>query len=363
LLESFFGLCYTLENGRLFALFFNMLRRTVQFPAGMAREDELSGDLRKKMKRKARRAGETLLVRTLTALAATLPRRTGLPLFELLGDVAWRCYPGDRRRAVRNVSLALPGTPGILAEAIARGSFKALGRNVRDALSLTRASSEDVLSLCSVSGEEHLRRAWEGGRGVVALTGHIGCWELLGAWCSARGYEVSVIASRLKHGTLDKMLTGFRARHGIETIHRGRCAVSGLRALERGGVLGILIDQDTGDDGVFTDFFGVQAFTPTGPAFFALRSGAAIVPLAIHMKPGGGHEITVMPEIEKPPAHLPEEERIRILTADCSAAVERMIRLYPQQWVWFHDRWRRRPEDVAEKDKSGYLDIGRTGTA
>lgn len=329
----------------------------------MAREDELSGDLRKNIKKKARRAGETLLVRTLTTLASTLPRRTGLPLFEKFGDIAWRCYSGDRRRAVRNVSTAFPRTPSVLAEAIARGSFKALGRNVRDALWLSRASGAEVLELCDVSGGENLRCAWERGCGVVALTGHIGCWELLGAWCSASGYEVSVIASRLKHGTLDRMLTGLRARHGIETIHRGRRAVSGLRALERGGVLGMLIDQDTGDDGIFTDFFGVPAFTPTGPAFFALRSGAAVVPLAIHMQPDGRHMVTVMSEIEKPPAHLPEEERIRLLTAECSAAVERLIRLYPQQWVWFHDRWRRRPEDVAESAKSGYLDIGRTGTA
>ena len=136
------------------------------------------------------------------------------------------------------------------------------------------------------------------------------------------------------------MLVGMRRRHGISSIPRGASAVSAYKVLKRGEILAMLIDQDIDVDGLFVPFFGVPAHTPRGAAAFALRSGAAIVPLAIHMQPDGSHRITVLPALETPPADLPEGERIDELTRRCSQAVERLIRIYPQQWVWFHDRWR-----------------------
>jgi KDO2-lipid IV(A) lauroyltransferase len=140
------------------------------------------------------------------------------------------------------------------------------------------------------------------------------------------------------------MLVETRRRHGVSSIPRGASAVSAYKVLKRGELLAMLIDQDIDVDGLFVPFFGVPAHTPRGAAAFALRSGAAIVPLAIHMQPDGSHRVTVLPELEKPPADLPEGERIDELTRSCSQAVEGLIRIYPQQWVWFHDRWRKREE-------------------
>jgi KDO2-lipid IV(A) lauroyltransferase len=140
------------------------------------------------------------------------------------------------------------------------------------------------------------------------------------------------------------MLVGMRRRHGVPSIPRGASAVSAYRVLKRGEILAMLIDQDIDVDGLFVPFFGVPAHTPRGAAAFALRSGAAVVPIAIHMQPDGSHRITVLPELEKPPVDLPEGERIDELTRSCSRSVEGLIRIYPQQWVWFHDRWRKRDE-------------------
>jgi KDO2-lipid IV(A) lauroyltransferase len=122
--------------------------------------------------------------------------------------------------------------------------------------------------------------------------------------------------------------------------------VAGYRVLRKGEILGMLIDQDIDVEGVFVPFFGVPAHTPSGAAVFALRSGAAIVPLAIHLQPDGRHTITVLPELERPPAELPEGERVLELTRRCSEALERLIRIYPQQWVWLHERWRKRPSSA-----------------
>ena len=270
-----------------------------------------------------------------------MPRRAGLSFFSLLGAAAFRLYGRDRSRALANVALAFPGSDPMVVSALAKGSFVAVTRNAYDALRLAHLSRERVLELCDVDGEERLNAALREGRGVVALTGHIGCWELLAAYFAGKGHAVNVVYRELRDGRLERMLVGMRRRHGINSIPRGASAVSAFKALKRQEILAMLIDQDIDVDGVFVPFFGAPAHTPRGAAAFALRSGAPIVPLAIHLQPNLRHRITVLPPLERPDEGLSEREAIDELTARCSAAIESLIRMYPQQWVWFHDRWRR----------------------
>ena len=270
-----------------------------------------------------------------------MPRRMGLSCFSFLGSVAFALYRKDRERAIRNLALAFPQSDPMIIRAMAKGCFAALARNAFDALQLTYLPGEKILRLCTVEGEAHLARACNAGKGVIALTGHIGCWELLAAYFACKGYKVSVIYRDMADRRLDSMITGMRGRHGIASIPRGASVVSAFKVLRRGEILAMLIDQDIDVDGLFVPFFGVPAHTPRGAAAFALRSGAAIVPLAIHMQPDGSQHITVLPELEMPPADRPEGERIDELTSRGAQAVEALIRIYPQQWVWFHDRWRK----------------------
>jgi KDO2-lipid IV(A) lauroyltransferase len=297
------------------------------------------------VKKKIRRWAAYLLVWKLILLARIMPRRSGLAFFAFLGGLAYRLYRKDRERALGNLALAFPQSDPVIVAAMAKGCFVALARNAFDALRLTYLSKEEILGLCTVEGEEHLADARRSGKGVIAVTGHIGCWELLAAYFSCKGYPVSVIYRDMKDAKLDAMLVGMRRRHGVASIPRGASAVSGYKVLKRREILALLIDQDIDVDGLFVPFFGVPAHTPRGAAAFALRSGAGIVPLAIHLQPDGSHHITVLPELAKPAEDLPEGERIDELTRACSNAVEGLIRIYPQQWVWFHDRWRKRERD------------------
>jgi KDO2-lipid IV(A) lauroyltransferase len=320
----------------------------------------LSSDLRKRVKKTARRFCETILVTILVKLAVHLPRRTGLSLFTFLSTVAYTCYRKDREIAGGNISRAFPGTPKVVVDAMVRGMYKSLGRNAFDVLRLTRQTGEQVLESCLVSGEENLRRALAREKGVLAVTGHIGAWELMGAYLSDKGYRLSVIARKLSNDALNGMLVDMRLRHGIESIYRGSAAIVGYRRLKKGEILGMLVDTNIDADGFMVPFFGRPAWTTAGPAIFALRSGAAVVPMAIHMQPGGTHHITILPEIDHPPEDMPERQRQEILTGKMTASIERLVRLYPQQWAWMHDRWRVRKERLEKNGKSGYLELDGT---
>jgi KDO2-lipid IV(A) lauroyltransferase len=300
------------------------------------------------LKKRTRRWAALLVVKALIASTRLMSRRAGLSFFSFLGRSAFSMYRKDRERSLRNLALAFPQSDPLIVAGMARGCFQALGRNAFDALRLMYLPPEKVLQLCTVDGEEHMRGAYREGRGVVGLTGHIGCWELLAAYFSCREYKLSVVHRDNDNRELNSMLVDMRRRFGIASIPRGTGALSAFKALKRGEILAMLIDQDIDVDGILVPFFGVPAHTPRGAAAFSIRSGAPIVPLAIHMQPDGSHRITVLPALETPPAELDERQRIDELTRRSSQAVESLIRIYPQQWVWFHDRWRRRNTETVE---------------
>ncbi len=278
-------------------------------------------------------------------LAAVTRRKAGLAIFSSLGRLAYTFYRKDRNIALDNLNRAFPRADSIVTGAMAAGCFKWMGRNSYDALRLTYLSPRRVLSLCEMTDEDNLKEPCRRGRGVIVLTGHIGNWELMAACIAQREYKLSVITGDLHNRPLDRMLVSMRERHGVNTIPRDSNIAPAYRILQRGEMLGMSLDRDTGMEGIFVPFFGRLAYTSTVLASLALRSGAAVVPVAIHMQPGGKHRITILPELEIPPADLVREQRVAELTGRCAGAVEKLIRIHPQQWIWFHRRWRRSPQE------------------
>ena len=116
-----------------------------------------------------------------------------------------------------------------------------------------------------------------------------------------------------------------------------------LKCLKENGLLGILADQDTDKvDGVFADFFGMPAYTPTGPVTLALKTGASILPCFI-VRENNHHTIYV----EEPLALTVTGEREKDLKVNinlCNKIIESYIRKYPAQWVWMHQRWKQKPK-------------------
>jgi KDO2-lipid IV(A) lauroyltransferase len=100
--------------------------------------------------------------------------------------------------------------------------------------------------------------------------------------------------------------------------------------------LAILIDQDTSVDGVWVPFFAQAAHTPIGAAEMALRHGMRVVPAFLERREGGLHAARFLPALE-----LPADATAA--TAVMTSAIEEHIRRHPEQWVWWHRRWRRQP--------------------
>lgn len=183
------------------------------------------------------------------------------------------------------------------------------------------------------------RAAIEGGlargHGVLAVTGHIGNWELLFRRFVRAGYPAVAVGREAADARLTAWIE--RVRGEGRTIWRGEAGSSRklLRAFRENWIVAMLIDQDTKVQGVFVPFFGELAHTPRAPADLALRTGAAVVAVFIHRREGGGHRITTRPVA---PSGDPGT-----LTAAMTAAIEAEIRACPEEWVWMHRRWKTRP--------------------
>lgn len=304
------------------------------------------------MNRKGLKRGfEYVMIKLLIESGRCLPRSLGLKLFAGWGRLASSLFRHQRRLAVENMAVAFPQAPPLIREALARAMFITLGKNFYDFVRLKDSSPQQVRDLVEkVEGYRYFQEAFARGRGVISVTGHIGCWELMAAYFVAVGYPVSVVARRLWLGRLNRDLVATRRSLGVEVVDRDEGARSMLRVLKSGKVLGVLMDQNTKARGVWVPFFNRPAHTPVGVARLACLTGALVVPMAIYMTESGRHRIKVLPPLDPKKITGNREERIGKITRLCNQALEELIRLDPKQWVWFHPRWREgRGESFANK--------------
>lgn len=190
-------------------------------------------------------------------------------------------------------------------------------------------------------------------RGFLGVTGHIGNWEMLGSWLarkSSRGLGAAV-AKRLTSPKLNARIERLRRRLGLETLYRDEPPTRPVRLLRSGRNVAVVPDQDVKSlAGIFVEFLGHRAYTPLGPARLAL---AADVPLVcgFFIREADGRKKIVVKEPIWPDRKAPRAAELERLTRAWSAAIEDMIRRYPDQWAWFHERWRTTPEHLAARGR------------
>ena len=197
---------------------------------------------------------------------------------------------------------------------------------------------------------ERMRDALAEGHGVVVLTGHIGTWEWLSAAFSLNGMPVTAIAKLQPNQEYSRVLDDLRATIHVEIFNRGTSELLAAgRALKAGKILGFLADQDGGPGGAFINFLGKTASTPLGPAVFAKKFHAPILPAFILRREDGRHRV-VIGEVLRYEDHGDSEKDLFDLTEQMTRIIEKIIRENPTQWLWFQKRWNT-PIEMAKTGK------------
>ena len=189
-----------------------------------------------------------------------------------------------------------------------------------------------------------LSQALKKGRGVFILTGHFGNWELMSAATALRfNAKGAVVVRPADFAPADRLLESLRSRFGTEIIPKKRAMKKLLAVKKENKVIGILLDQNVDwYEGVFVPFLGKSACTNKGLALVALRTGSPVIPAFSVRQSDGRYRVVFGDEVPL----LRTGDKIKDIeenTALFTQIIEKYVRQYPDQWFWFHKRWKTRP--------------------
>jgi KDO2-lipid IV(A) lauroyltransferase len=237
-----------------------------------------------------------------------------------------------RERSIAKLQLQV-FLPGANADRLTPRVFANAGRTLFESLRLT--------PILRVRASRITCEAWPtittwlaSDRPIVALTAHTGNWDLLAGYMIAQGIPLTTIGKEARNPTAQHILSSIRSGYGIETIWRSdRSGVKRLlQCLRERRTIAALIDQDTRVDSTMIPFFGTPAKTPSSLVALGRKANARFV--SAFMFRTGFMRYKVFVE------ELPSSLNDAALLAEYHRHLERLVRLYPDQWVWFHKRWR-----------------------
>lgn len=288
-------------------------------------------------------------VRLLVGLAQALSIRQSYALADALAAALYRVDRRHRLVALENLREAFGDRYDAAGrDRIVRGVYRHFCRMLMEMLHIPRklhpTTWRDRIEL--VGHAPVLDRLVTGGP-VILLTGHFGNWELAGYLFGVFGFPPNSVARELDNPYLDRFLRRFRERTGQKLIPKKGGYEQMLEVLRTGGVLSMLADQDAGPRGLFVDFFGRPASTHKAIALLAIEHSAPVV-VGYARRLGAGFRYEVGTE----EVILPEEltggaDDVRLVTQRFTAALERVIRRSPEQYLWLHRRWKHRPRGAA----------------
>jgi len=203
-------------------------------------------------------------------------------------------------------------------------------------------SPDQIRKLVHVENWDKVDAVLSRGKGMILVTAHFGNFELLARRAALDGYSFVVVARQSPDEGFNAITDYIRENGGYKVHARGASPKPLLQQLRRGGIIAILPDQKSED--VFVPFFGKLAGTVAGPAVLALKTGAPILPMFCPHQEDGTYKVDIFDEIDTHATGNLEDDSRRIM-ADITRAIEDEVRLYPDQWLWLHDRWRSVPPD------------------
>ena len=259
------------------------------------------------------------VVRLLFAITKWLPKRVVYTLFESLGVAIY--YFDKKRRRLTQTNLQKAG----LNPNLARQSYKEIAKTAAEILLIYTKRFD----FASIKGEFHPKTA----KPKIFITAHFGNWEALAHFLAQKGYPMAVVGREGNNKLIEHNITKpFRQMYGNRLIYKEGALKHLLKELKHGRNIGLLIDQKAGRDGIDTTFFGRACKTVPTVALLVKRFDVEVVPIFLAREKDGYRLIQKDFSCEG----CTERE----FTQKLNDIVEEVVRAYPTQWFWMHNRWK-----------------------
>jgi KDO2-lipid IV(A) lauroyltransferase len=279
---------------------------------------------------------EYAAVLALSLVSRALPRRGALALGAAIGQLGW-WLPLRKRMVLSNLRQALPELTEKERRRVGARAARNFGRTAVEFLRFPGRDRRSVAELVAVSGLEDLRTSLAAGRGVLVVAAHLGAWALYVPALTARGVPTALLVGRQHNPSVDRLILGLPGPT-VRFISKGPSSPRGvLRCLAEGRAVVVVADQRS-PRGMEVPFLGRPASTLPLPAAIAARHGTPLFLLEGHREEDGRHRA----ELHRLPAVTAgaEPERRAALAALINEELGRAILRHPDQYFWYHDRWR-----------------------
>jgi len=290
------------------------------------------------------------LLRGLFFLTNYIPNKAIFSFSKHTSSVFIRFSHRYRRRIARNLQIAFGNTTDNkkLAQ-IAQSLSENLGLNFAETLISSTAKKKPLLDSIQIHGIEHLEKALSHGKGVLAFSAHLGNFTLIGLKMAAEGYPFHMLVKDPRYPAVAEAFHVMQEGQGgnfiyVEPWERALRQI--LSCLRKNEIVCILADEKKSKTGVLVDFFGYPAPTAPGPAVLALRTGAPLVPIFIVRSNDGLHHIYIEPQLELS-LNGDRSSDIPAVVSAYTKVIENFIRMYPDQWFWINNRWKKQIRDQA----------------
>ncbi|MBL8297232.1 MAG: LpxL/LpxP family Kdo(2)-lipid IV(A) lauroyl/palmitoleoyl acyltransferase [Rhodanobacteraceae bacterium] len=256
----------------------------------------------------------------------------------LLGWLARGLLVTRKHVAARNLSLCFPELDAATRARLLADSLSDSGRMLVEFALAWFGSDRKIAAIpCHIEGLEHLAAARAQGRGVLLVGGHFSHLELCARLVSQR-IRISGMYRVMDDPVFEQAVLAARLHYAEAMFTKDELRAS-VKYLKRGGTLWYAPDQDMrGKDAVFVPFFGVSASTITATHHLARLSGALVLPFFHRRDPDGSYRLRLEAGLDAFPSDdvIADTQRV-------NAAIERMVREAPTQYLWLHKRFKTRP--------------------
>jgi Kdo2-lipid IVA lauroyltransferase/acyltransferase len=269
-----------------------------------------------------------------------LPLKARKLLFDILFLSLYHLITKNRLITLHNLRSSFPEKEMKELVRIAKGVYRHFATVAAEFFELPSITKETIGKWVEVEGMEHAQAALAQRKGVLSLVAHFGNWELMTLAIPMYFKPMDIVYRPLDNPIIDNMIEYVRTMHGNILIPKGGSGKKIMGLLQENHIIGILSDQNVAPyEGVFVDYFGRPACTGVGLAVMAMRSGAPVIPAFMARQKSGKYKLILKPAVEITMTDNYQADLL-VNTQRFTRIVEEIVREYPDQWFWLHQRWK-----------------------
>ncbi|MCD6539931.1 MAG: lysophospholipid acyltransferase family protein [Candidatus Omnitrophica bacterium] len=274
------------------------------------------------------------LYRIAKFLAIILPRKISYSLASFLAQLRFYFSPRDRKAVIYNIKRVVGQSSEKDIRQISKKVFINFGKYLVDFFRFSKLDEGFIKKYVKIRNLNYLDEALSQFSGAIALTAHLGNWELGGAIVGKLGYPLYVIALPHQNPKVNRFFDSQRNLCGVEVIPVGLALRKCFRILKNKKIIALLGDRDFGKDGLSLKFCTRLASIPQGAAVFSIKTKVPVIP-AFFIR---NLDDTFSLIFEKPILPFDSQGRLRDkekLLKEYVRIIEDYVRRYPEQWYMF----------------------------